>query len=170
MLYSGIKSSLFIFNKFVSWYTYFCKICKRIRTINIFRINGFVWIYVIFYETDAELYEQEYKKYEEQKIFNSNDNNIEINGVIFGTSNFSNSRINGFVWIYVITIIVIFSKQISNSKINFLFIINTIYVVLRNWREKFFGVRFLLYEKIERKHYYVYSRNLRHFWENKVFI
>ncbi len=44
-----------------------------------------------FYETDAELYEQEYKKYEEQKIFNSNDNNIEINGVIFGTSNFSNS-------------------------------------------------------------------------------
>ncbi len=44
-----------------------------------------------FYETDAELYEQEYKKYEEQKIFNSNDSNIEINGVIFGTSNFSNS-------------------------------------------------------------------------------
>ena len=44
-----------------------------------------------FYETDANLYEQEYKKYEEQKIFNSNNSNIEMNGVIFGTSNFSNS-------------------------------------------------------------------------------
>lgn len=44
-----------------------------------------------FYETDAKLYKQEYEKYEEQRIFNSNDSNIEINGVIFGTSNFSNS-------------------------------------------------------------------------------
>lgn len=46
-----------------------------------------------FYETDVELYKQEYTKYEERNIFNSK-KDIKINGVSFGTLNFSNSYNN----------------------------------------------------------------------------